>query len=68
MRNRPKLNNQRDDIIIGFYIDELGEKKPFSDVIQNNDSLFSPMNSDSIYVIRNGKKRGYKLFLNFGKF
>ncbi len=63
-----KFKKHVDDVIIGDFITESGERKSFLDVVQANDSLFSPSDSDSIYVIRNGQKTGYKLFLDFGKF
>ena len=63
-----KMVNQWEKIIIGNYITKSGKTERFLNEVQANDSLFSPANSDSIYVIRNGRKKGYKLLLDFGQF
>ncbi len=44
-----------------------GEKEEFHDYIQVNDTLYRLNHSDSIYVIRNGQKKGFRVYLDIGK-
>lgn len=62
-----RLHNHYEIIKFADVITKSGAKEPLYIYIQVNDTLVSPYSSDSIYIIRNGQKRGFRAYLDFGK-
>ena len=59
------LNNRTKKIYIGYILTANGEKELFLDYIQVSDSIYSPYSSDSIYVIRGNKRKGYRVYIDY---
>jgi len=61
------LNNRDEDLYITSIIDIDGQERSVTNFLQVGDSIFSPYSSDSIYVIRDNIKTGYRIFIDYAK-
>jgi hypothetical protein len=60
-----RLNSRDEDVFIRDVIDSDGQEKSIENLIRVGDSIYSPYSSDSIYIIRDNEKQGYRIAINY---